>query len=356
MDKKLHSRGFCTALVPVARIGAASTTLTTQSGSVIGLVILTVFSFFGQRVRADLIDDFRREYPPAAALVEQAYSHVKMTEEESNYGAPGELQSVQKVEYYRDGDLVRVATTASESIDPDLPTGSTFAFGGSPEKFYKIRKANDSKPFVLEAFGAKDNFDFFVRTHSRALFAPYCIYEARIVDFLFKQRNPPVSVVAAVPSTLDGEPAVRVTAEFTVPGNVPNAGLKRYYIYFQPKTWALLGWTFEYKADQPEGGRSQCRLAYRANTNPPELSSLQYWGDKPSAPMTKYNYSKIDITSLEFGSVDKSEFSLASFGVTEPYTPGKRSRLFWALAINVPILIVLGIVFTVLAHRRRRAA
>jgi hypothetical protein len=45
---------------------------------------------------------------------------------------------------------------------------------------------------------------------------------------------------------------------------------------------------------------------------------------------------------------------VASFGLPEPVTPGTKSRAFWALAINVPILIALGILFVVLAHRRQQ--
>jgi hypothetical protein len=186
------------------------------------------------------------------------------------------------------------------------------------------------------------------------VFAPYCLYNNRIVDYLFdfieRGVHLPVRIVSAETSSLDGANVVEVVTEFSV----PDQWLKRYHLYFQPHTWTLLGWMFQYDKALDHGGCIQCRIGYEAGSDPPKLTSLQYWGESPSKPGFKANHTIVKITECKFGPIPKSEFSLGAFGVEEPVISGSGTNKWWLVGLNIPIVFAIGIWLVFLAYQRKR--
>lgn len=312
----------------------------------IGLVTLPLCG----PARADLLEEFRTEYPAAASRVEAAYSHVRMLTKETSRNEAGKVTLVTENEYLHDGNLIRGVVEVLQSVDAATPVGIVKAFGGSASEYFEVAKKNQSSQFMIESFRSTSNFDLITRNLCRPVFSPYCIFEMRIVDYL---QKPEVKVLSATNAQFDGKPVINVLTAWKPSAEPP----MHYRFYFEPRTWTLLGWTGHAHPEDPKASFIQYRLNYEAATEPVKLSQLESWGEYPSRPGVKVGSTLYEIKSVKFGAIPEEEFTLAALGVEGPAAIGSRSSRFpWLVILNVLIFGGLGIWFAILSVRRRRRA
>lgn len=313
----------------------------------------TLICMGGAIVRGGPLETFQSEYPPAAVRLEEFYSHVKILSTETLHDNDGGFSKSFKSECLREGGLVRGVKVVIRSASPQVVVGSTSVFGGARDSYFDLYRKSDAAPFVFNSFGPKPDFDGKVRMSCPAVFAPYCALDLRIADYI---REPNVKVASASTAILDGRRVVDVLTEETTPGQ----GVKRHHFFFDPNSWALAGWRIALAGDrrppQAQLAALHGRVTYETGQGPPRVKEVETWGDYPSNPGTRSQYHRTDVTSVEFGPVDKKQFTLGALGVEEPVLPSQRARvrLLWVI-LTATLLGALGVWFYVLARRRAAA-
>jgi hypothetical protein len=308
-----------------------------------------------QAVQADLIANFQDEYPAAAARVEEAYGHATILTTETYRDPDGSITLVTENEYLREEEFVRIVTEVVQSTNPEAPVGTITASGGSAESYFKAGKDANASEFVIHLLKPTANFDLIFRDNARPVFAPYCIFNLRIIDYL---NYPGVRILSATKMNLDGREAIAILTEwrFQEPDSPPD--LIHYRFYFQPDTWALLGFTLYTEPQDPGASVDQHRLSYEPGSDPSRLATLEIWAESPLNPdegRSKQGGMFYKIKSIEFGEIPKEEFTLAALGIEEPVMAGSGTSIPWVI-INVIIFGGLGIGFALLAVRRRKGA
>jgi RNA polymerase sigma factor (sigma-70 family) len=260
-----------------------------------------------------LIQDFQANYPAAAANLEEAYSHVRILARESRTNAQtGQPIDALDDEFLRDGNSVRGEQTVLDATNLGFPAGSFKAFGGDSANFFHVFKIAGQSKLNLDWSGPKTDFEMYVHTACLPLYAPYCVLNTRLTDYLkLYDRH----VVSAASSTLDGADVIEIVVEATV-----NAKKYHDHFYFLPDSWALGGWTLE--LNDPTTGQSflQARITYqpgsRPPTQPPIVKTVQRWMDG-IAPDTakKLNLKQVEVDSVQFGTIPAAEFTLGAMGL-----------------------------------------
>ena len=304
--------------------------------------------------QASLLEEFWARHPPVMAEVEEAYSHVRMVTKETTVKSDAGHGFISKNEYLRKGDLVRGVIEVLQSDNVKFPSGTVKAFGGSAETYFEASKRGVGSDFVIESLRSTANFNQIVRHNARPVFAPYCVFEFRIVDYF---KRPEVQILSATTKVLDGQKAISILTEWTEPGSPPES--VGYEFYFQPDTWIYIGFT-QFEPDDRSARVTQFRLEYEPGSTPPKLTSLEVWGEAPSDPDEDRSASGgtlYEVQSLEFGGIPEEAFTLASLGIEDPViADGSGSSNPWFIIISVVVFGAAGVIFAVLGVRKRKRA
>ena len=340
---------------------------------------LVVSGLLAPRVLAQelAVDEVRGKAIASLKAVEEAYRHVRIKTKETHY-ASGEVSYITENEYLREGDLVRATIQIIESHVPERQVGTATAFGGSVDKFFRLASENDGDGFRVSKYQPRaDEEDFNLATRDPALplFASYCLRELRLVDYLEK---PDVKFLGAKTTEIDGKQAIDLVTEWAFDDPDVGPGTIRYHLYFQPETYAFLGFMSYPPSTAPE--RKQLfhrRNTYVPGSNPPKLARIERYGTPLTEPDKKSLGLVYEIKSTEFGPIDPKEFTLAAFGLEEPANAPQRpatepaalgvgggavaatvrgSGFAWIVILGAAALLALGVLFAVLSARRRRAA
>lgn len=281
---------------------------------------------FCRAAPAGVLETFRSDYPAAAARLEEAYSHVKVTGTRTRIDQMGQFASTTHVLLMREGSAFRADTTVLKLSAPDAPTGGVSSSGGTSELCYRMYKAPKATDFAFSWFGPKEDFEGEMRPKLAPLFAPYSLPAIRMVDFL---KDDSVKVVSAENAQLDGRPAIKVITHMTLkPGTAPppgladlprpeDAGVWKREFFFDPQTWALLAWTL-HPGDKlaPSTGLLhvfQGRIAYVPDSVPPRVKSCESWMEFPGHNI-RTNGDKVEVETMVFGPIPKSEFTATAAG------------------------------------------
>jgi hypothetical protein len=301
--------------------------------------------------KADLLDQFRDEYPAAANQLKAAYSQVDIQTTETVFDDHGAVQWQFHCEYLRQGEHFRKSQTFV-STDLSSPTYSAVrVMGGSSKKFFDIQKAGDERQFRITALGCIEEDEFLKRGTADCV-PLYGSCYADEVDVQTFVSDPAVSLVSANIVIQNGVSVVDIVADVNDSGQPRN----QVHLYFLPGSWALAGFTWpelseDVSLNSPHQSIEQ-RIEYLGH-DPPQIKSIDRWKTKMWEPEIRTEESKIAVDSIKFGPISEEKFTLTDLGVNEPALPSARLRMLWMLSINGPMLAVVGIVFWVVSRRKK---
>jgi hypothetical protein len=275
----------------------------------------------------DLLPRFKAEYASAAERLEEAYRHVQI---KARYSTDRKAEKiVREEEYLRSGDSVRRTLAHSDKVE---------VRGGDHLKYFVLAK-EPGQEFTIKSFGPNTDFDKSSRLLYAPLVAPFCFYGNRVIDHVGLST---VKLLSASQTKLDGENAIEVAMEGSSP---KGSRLQRFW--FDPESWALIGFQLAASSVAPPKGASRdCRATYEKG-QPPKLKVLEFW---VSDNGQRKQYERYEITDFEFKEIPESDFRVTAFGIDEPATTREGPGYFWLLLVAIVVLIALSVVFRKLAR------
>jgi glycosyl transferase family 87 len=315
-------------------------------------IFFCVVFFTANACKADLLDQFRDEYPAAANKLNAAYSQVNIQTTETVFDDGGNVKWQFHCEYLREGGHFRKSQTFV-SADTSVPTYSAVrVLGGSSEKYFDIQKAGDEQKFRVTAFGSIEEEEFLKRSTTNCVPLYGCCY-ADAVGVRGFVTDPAVSLVSAKTVFLDGVSVADIVADVNFAGEPHN----QVHFYFLPGSWALAGFSWpvlsgSMSPNSPHQSIEQ-RIEYQGN-DPPQIKSIDRWETTIGEPEIRAGESKISVDSIKFGPIGEEKFTLADLGVKEPVMPSIRLRMLWMLGVNAPLLAAMGTVFFVVSQRKKQ--
>jgi hypothetical protein len=259
----------------------------------------------------DSISDFQAEYSQGAQRLEQDYSHLRLSSDETRNDGDGKFFWEMRADFLREGSLIRATLTRVRSGDPEYPIGTVSSFGGTAAKFFSFYEDPGDTAARFEWYGPKPNFDANVRLSCMPLYAPFCALDLRLSDF-FKRQD--VRIASVGETLFDGEKVVEAVTE----ESTPHGGIRRRHFFFRPHSWALAGWEMARDGDKVPGAATNLlkgRILYKENTDPLELVSVETWAQRPNqAAGTKPGRRFFEIKSIQFGPLPEDLFSPEALG------------------------------------------
>jgi hypothetical protein len=281
-------------------------------------------------------DRFSEEYRAAAERLERFYDRVQILEKQSGEGVRREHnKETCTVRYMSNGPLKR-----TDLLDE---SGQTLTGGvATPSRTFRAQRTDASSKFVLNELN-RDNYSTYLermRTgRSKLAFAPYCILDARLVDFLFDSK---CKVIAVDEIDEGGEERVRVSFE----KQFPEDGLTTsgWVALLPGRSWAIS----EYKY-----GRLRCKIEYGDDVGGmPMIHRAEHSREDFTGPWW-------DVEALEFKAepASEQEFTLSAFGIPESVAgPAAETVPRGWILLLLNALILAAIVAIYLARRGKRQA
>jgi hypothetical protein len=305
------------------------------------------------KCNADLLDQFRQEYPAAAEKLNAAYGHVDIQTSETLFDDNGGVKWQFHCQYLREGKYFRKFQTFVSAGTSDPTYNAVRVMGGSSDKYFDIQKSGDEPQFRITAFGPIED-DAFVKRGATDCLPLYASCYADAIDVQQYISDPAVRLVSAKTVFRGGVSVVDIVADVSIAGEPHN----QVQFYFFPDSWALAGFSWpelsgSMSPNDPHKSIEQ-RVEYLGN-DPPQIKSIDRWETTTWEPESRLGESKISVDSIAFGPVNEEKFTLADLGVAEPAVPSTGLRMLWMLSINGPLLAGYGIVFWVVSRRKKRA-
>jgi hypothetical protein len=278
-----------------------------------------VFVIVGGAVRAEgegLKQRLITEYAPAAQQLEQFYTHLQMTERQTR----GDKNRVYR--YRSNGPLFRI-----DRIDPE---GRIIrAAVNTPQWRFQVSR-NDSGAFFLTTANSEgyESMEGLLRSNVKLPFAPYCIIDQSVVDFL---SAPECKVSKVTEVTRAGKRLVQVFWERAVP--LQARQFSGWFLFARDEFWVLLEYEFG-------GQRDRCSIHYGEKVDGiPLVKRVEYWRDVGGKRMAQY---ETEATDVKLGPAAEEDFTTAAFGLPEIQATGERTRP-WLLPLGVLGLIASAI-------------
>jgi hypothetical protein len=332
----------------IKKIGKAKTAKVGRLGAM-GIVLIALAA---PACKADLLDQFRAEYPAATKKLNAAYSQVDIQTTETVFDEHGGVKWQFHCEYLRDGDHFRKSQTFV-STGTSVPTYSAVrVLGGSSEKFFDIQKAGEERDFRITAFGSIEE-DAFLKRGAGDCVPLYGICFANAIDVQRYLSDPAVSLVSAKRVFWGGVWVVDVVADV----NFADEPHNQVEFYFLPDSWALAGFSWpqlsgNMSPSDPHPSFEQ-RIEYVGN-DPPRIKSIEQWETKKWEPGIRTEGTRIAVDSIRFGPIGEEKFTLADLGVDEPVLPSAGLRMMWMLGVNGPVVAAFGIVLWIAWRRQKQ--
>lgn len=298
-------------------------------------ILVAIFALFGSPhsfVRADTIDDFRAQYPPAEAKLREAYGQVQMTGRHLRYARPGVVSGNVSIQDSRQGDkILEVATTVLEAGSSTLP-GTVSVFGGSAGDWFNLFKKPSTSKYRLVSQRPNKLLEKNLPISMPGLVSAWCTATGGPV--LHYLRDPQSQITSVAPFQLDRRDLIEVVIEQRLRGSK----LER-HLYFEPRSWALGGWTEDL-------GKyiSQGRVEYEAASDPPKIHAIYEWIELPRRPDVKTSENEWDFTTVTFGPQPAGKFTVAGYAVENPKPKpaliDTSSVSHWSIALIVAIFVL----------------
>jgi thiol-disulfide isomerase/thioredoxin len=265
----------------------------------VGLMLVLQVSYGG------LEEQFRQEYPAAAKKLEDAYRQVTIKLKRTRTVVRDEAAPerwVETNEIMRDGGSCLRVRRVVESNAARWPVGSVAYEGGSAGLSFEASRRPRDTAWLFNSYGADARFEKIAMYQIEEPFTPYCLDDMKLSEVLGKRAK--ILSVSAV--QWDGAEAIAVAADFS-------KDVKRVIrFYFQPETWALLGW------EAGAGGEADMRgvIRYEKGSSPPRLSRIETWNAGMGEGIRIEGVE--EVTGLTFGPVAKEKFRLEGWGLKPP--------------------------------------
>ncbi len=268
-------------------------------------LVIVVVGLASRICFADLLADFKRDYPVALAKLDKVYSQVRMrgtVVTTTREGEPGETVEQVDFEAWRNGELLRQVKTIVKDPEKRL-VGYVTIDGGGPEFSYFCWRMGGSKKFVFGQYGKDETQQY--AWESTRVFMPMRMGYRTIPEMLQdKGRN----LVGVRGAQFDGREAVEVTANFR--------GLVVQRFYFDSGSWVRLGSAFEWPNVPNATMNEVIRYDWSDESGIPRLKSAEIIGESANGR----THTRVEVRKLEFVEVPAKDFSaegLKGLGVTE---------------------------------------
>jgi hypothetical protein len=140
-------------------------------------------------------------------------------------------------------------------------------------------------------------------------------------------------------------------------GMTADAQIKCKCDFLPNKCWALAGYEMLVKMPDAKEGSLDCgQLEYSGEEKGvPLLSRLEQWVANPATPNERQDVETTSVTKIELGPTPETEFTLASYGLTEPVLEADSStRVFWLWG-NAVVCAAVGGYLIYRNYRAKRA-
>jgi len=298
-------------------------------------ILLGIFAIYGTQysfVRADAIDDFRAQYPAAEAKLREAYSRVQMIGRHLRYARPGIVSGNVSIQDSRQGDsILEVATTVLEAGSSTLP-GTVSVFGGNAGDWFNLLKKPNTSKYRLISQRPNKLLEKNLTISMPGLVSAWCTATGGPV--LHYLSDPQSQIVSVAPFQIDGRDLIEVVIEQRLRGSK----LER-HLYFEPRSWALGGWTEDLGKYVSQG-----RVEYEAGSDPPRIHAIYEWIELPRRPDVKTSENEWDFTSVTFGPQPAEKFTVAGYAVENPKPKpaliDTSNVTHWSIALVVAIFVL----------------
>lgn len=289
---------------------------------------------------------FLDEYSKAVPQLEEFYTHLTMTVTETQYAKDGKsVENVITRRFLSNGQLLGIRRSYSSGALPD----ATIA---RPDMTFHVKKQGSEGQFIADEVNVVKYSGIAerIRLGAKLPFAPFCIYESTILQYLTSKE---VAIVDVSESGDEGMRRVRVKTTATYQS--PKGPLEDHTVFeFAPdRRWVLLEYT---RGGAVENSTQRhCRVTYDFESSKfPVAQSVEYWkskGDEVTPQMS------LVASEVELSPAAESEFTLAAFGIPEIMpTPGRRAPTINGLILFNIALALCGLAYWVRHQAKRRSA
>ena len=311
------------------------------------LCVVVVLQAAGTKAGDERVGDFLRQYASAAERLQDFYSRLQMTElQEGQYVKREHPSGRQTLKYLAAGSSLRV-----DRCDENGNTLSARVV--TPEKAFAVARSSAKSLYHVEDIARSTRESALERiriTGPKLPFAPYCIFETRIVDFLSSDA---CTITDFVDVTREGRKLVQVF--FDAAFERPNGSVVRpsgWFVFAPAECWALR--EYQWGAKEPSGTRLRCRLEYdQIVDGVPLISKARYWREQGDRVIPMYTILR---TQVVMKPADRNNFALSAFGIPDVLgqrpTGGTGCRR-WLVVANIAALIAFLIALSVLYWIRR---
>lgn len=275
----------------------------------------------------ELAERFDREYETAAKRLEDFYSQLEILEERQT---PERIQAGMKpvaVFYRSNGSQFR--------LDVDDPDVGTFSIIEAPSLSFRVDKEKGHPAYALREVQRRASPEYrqSMRRNATLPFAPYCIIEQRVLDFMKVPMFERVSIESEVS---EGEELVRLHWRIPYKNEEGVSKTKLGWFLFQPsKTWALKEYQLAFD-DKPTNGRIRARVKYEGTVaGIPLARSIEQWSEKPDGSSEPLMDSHV--VRLNQSPSPGSDFTLAAFNLPNDLGEAVQSRIgrLWMILVGL---------------------
>jgi len=312
---------------------------------IVGLILFGSSPHVCASERISELQRFRNEYKAASAKLEEFYSRVQIVERQS-----GELvrrlhqKDVATIGYQSNDLLKRV-----DLIDDDGTVLS--AKVANANQTFSVERLDASAEFALTELNKRKYSDLLLQMRSRdALlpFAPYCLNDARLSDFLFSTVCSLTSAeditdekeTGPVRFTEKGRKRVKVRVSVQLPHQEKPG--EAWFVFLPDDSWAL---------DECKFGKTLCQLEYRGRADGfPIVRRLVYLRDDMREPFLTDEAADVKLVPAP-----QEAFTLSAFGIPENVAGSSESKSirYVLLGVNIGLAVIVFVIWRLRSRRRK---
>jgi hypothetical protein len=293
---------------------------------------------------------FEQEYPAAAAKLQNFYTHLSLTEQET---MTSPKEKVRVNEYMAAGDLVALKVTRLETNpdEPDNPEPQTI-YVSRPDLVFRARNKSHDSPYVLDNVHDSPTIDDVqgIRVNTKLPFAPYCWLDLTVLETM---KRPTFQIEKVVEIQQNGALLLQVlwtcTFESYRGGELKRAGS---FLFDPSHAWVLRGYAVGMQGNE---ARMRCTIDYEgSHEGIPLVAAAKYWTDLEDEGRT--NESVVKVLDLKLQTPANEVFTLPYYGIPESVAGSKElpdSSLAKVLFVIANVGIVLAIVMFLIFRQRR---